>query len=268
MLRVLVFLLLLGSPALWAQELCDRQAGQLLDLLGIHDRSHVILQENLATYLFNLREPAPESALVSVDAFQAWLQQKEGEYRRRRTFGSNETGRWPAKFISSLARPYSDAQAGHHFEQIVSSFRHQCQLLKQAHPDYPRHYFAFGGLVHGRIGVDTDFDFFFNDPRGVKASRQFIVRGLSRGFAFDEAGFALRKNKYLAGEKMVMMGGPVYDLGEVEPWKKMRSMVMTRVAERGLEVHPKATGWTVLRRSYPPRHYEDPATDEERNRPI
>ncbi len=259
-------LVALALPAI-AQQGCDQQAGRLLDLLGVHDARHRILEENLATYLFNLREPVPEESLQSLEAFRAWLGQKEIEYRRRRTFGSNELGRWPSKFYLSLDRPYTDVEAGRHYHQMLRAFQGQCQTLSAARPAYPRQFFAFGGLVHGRFGLHSDLDFFFNDPAGVRGSKPFVVRGLCRGLAFDQASFDERKSRYLEGRQDVMLGGPVYDLGSVRPWAKLHSMVMARLSARGLDIHDD-DNWVVKRRAFPPRKFEDPASDQERDRSI
>lgn len=252
-----------------AQQTCDRQAGRLLDLLGLHDAQHLLLEENLATYLFNLREPVPETGLASLDAFQDWLQEKEAEYRRRRTFGSNELGRWPGKFYSSIEHPYSDVEAGRHFQRVVQAFKGQCQTLSRSRPGYPRQFFAFGGFVHGRLATHSDLDFFFNDPGGEKGSKQFIVSGLCRGLAFDEASFEQRKQRYLAGDQRVMLGGPVADLGSSRPWIALQSLMRARLVARGLSVRADQAGnWTVSRTGFPSRTFEDPSSEDERNRPL
>jgi hypothetical protein len=265
----LLLFLLTGSPPLQAQQICDRQAGQLLGLLGLSEDDHQILKENLATYLFNLRQPVPSERLNSLDAFRSWLKGKEVEYRQTRTVGSNELGRWPGKFYVTLERPYSDQEAGRHLDRIVQAFKHQCSILEQSNPGYPREFFAFGGLVQGRFGVHSDLDYFFNDPRGEKGSRPFVVPGLCRGLAFDAVSFAEHKAKAQAGEQNVIMGGPAYPLPGSKPWKPLRSLIMNRMGpQRGLDILTAPEGWKVRRVAYPARSYEDPASDLERSQPL
>lgn len=266
--RALLLLLVCSWPAA-AQDTCDRQARQILELLRVRDGRHVLLEENVATYLFNLRESVPEASLTSLDALRAWLREREDGYRRRRTFGSNELGRWPAKLYGSLDHPYHDAEVGRHTRRVLRAFRLQCQNLSLNRPHYPRRFFAFGAFAQGRMTPQSDLDYFFNDPGGERASKQYVVPGLCRGLAFDEASFAEREQRYLAGELKVMWGGPVADLGRHQPWLALRKLVWGRLRSRGLLLHEDGAGdWVVQRVGYPARTYEDPSSEEERSRPI
>jgi len=268
-MRVVVWLLLVWLPlSARAQSEWDRQADRLLQLIQCQDSNHEILRENLATYFFNLRQQAPESALTDLESFESWLKQIEAQLRQQRTFGSNEMGRWPSKFRISLKRPYDDHQAGKKWQLILHTFRQQCQILAQARPGYARHYYVFGGIVHGRFGANSDLDFIFRDPEGTPASKQFIVRGISSGYAFDESSFAERHAKAQAGQVKVVMGGPVAALDGPRPWEKLDRLLMNRLQARGLSIQHTPRGWQVRRLSYPPRAYEDPSTEAEREQKI
>lgn len=267
MLRVLFVAWLVGGAA-WGQQVWDQQADQLLDLISCRDSQHELLRENLATCFFNLRHSPPDQALTSLDSFFAWLKETEELLRKERTYGSNELGRWPSKFRSSLHHPYTDREAGRKWQGIVVSFRRQCETLAAARPGYPRSYYIFGGILHGRFGANSDLDFIFNDPDGNPASKQFIVRGFSSGYAFDEKSFGERQAKARAGELKVVMGGPVHALSGPKPWMQLNALLMDRLKGRGLKVLNTPEGWVVVRSGYPERHYEDPATDVERSQKL
>lgn len=261
-------LCLLLSPLARAQSESDRLADRLLNLLHCQDGQHEILRENLATYFFNLRQQVPESALTDLESFEAWLKQLEVQFRQQRTFGSNELGRWPSKFRRSLSKPYDDNQAGQKWRLILRTFRQQCRILAQARPGYARPYYVFGGIVHGRYGANSDLDFIFRDPEGTPASKQFIVRGISSGYAFDEASMAERQAKARDGQLKVVMGGPVAPLEGPRPWEQLDRLLMKQIKARGLLIKPTPKGWQVRRLSYPTRTYEDPSTDAEREQKI
>ena len=74
---LLALMLLLCSLAVCAEEVCDRQALQILQMLRLAEPNHQIYRENLATLLYNLREPVPEASLESVESLKSWLRQKE-----------------------------------------------------------------------------------------------------------------------------------------------------------------------------------------------
>jgi len=258
MKRALLFLLLLlASLAACAEEVCDRQALQILQMLRLAEPNHQIYRENLATLLYNLREPAPESALESVESLKSWLRQKEQHYREERTVGSNELGRWPNKLESALTHPYTDSQAARHLDEVVTTFHRRCQSLHQA--GYARRYFATGGLVYGRFGAFSELDYFFNDT--VSGSKPLVNAGLCRGVAYDEITFQQRIEHPLVAGSSLELTGP-------EPWEKVRSLVLTRFHEHGLKVEKTSLGWKVERISFPTRHFEDPTPDKERAKPL
>lgn len=254
----LLVMLMLCLPA-FGQEVCDREASQILTLLHLTEHNHQIYKENLATLFFNLREPVPEDSLSSLESLRSWLHHKEQLYREQRTVGSNELGRWPNKLESALLRPYTDSQAARHLDDVVTAFHSRCQKLAQAHPDYPRRYFATGGLVFGRFGAFSELDYFFNDP--VSSSKPFVTTGLCRGVAYDELTFQQRVEHPL-------VAGASWELSGAAPWEKVRELVFTRFHERGLQIEKIPFGWKVVRSSYPARKFEDPTSEVERAKPL
>lgn len=257
-MKRLCLALLLFTPG-WAQEVCDRQASQILGMLRLAEPNHQIYKENLATMLFNLREPLPENALESKESLRVWLRQREEHYRELRTVGSNELGRWPNKIESALAHPYTDSQAARHLDEVVTAFHQRCQKLVQAQPGYPRRYYATGGLVFGRFGAFSELDYFFNDP--ASGSKPLVNSGLCRGVAYDELTFQQRvEHPIVAGASLELSGS--------EPWEKVRELVHKRFQEHGLIIEKIPLGWKIQRSGYPARHYEDPTPDAERAKPL
>lgn len=255
--RLLILILLLCTLLAGAEEVCDRQALQILQMLRLAEPNHQIYRENLATMLYNLREPVPETSLTSLESLRSWLRQKEQDYREERTVGSNELGRWPHKLESALTHPYTDSQAARHLDEVVKAFHQRCQSLQQ--PGIVRRYFATGGLVYGRFGAFSELDYFFNDA--VSSSKPLLNIGLCRGVAYDEITFQQRIEHPLVVGSSLELTGP-------EPWEKARSLVLTRFQEHGLKVEKTLSGWKVERLSFPARHYEDPASAKERARPL
>ncbi|MBN9419546.1 hypothetical protein ABS71_14790 [bacterium SCN 62-11] len=254
----LLVLLLLCTPA-FGQEVCDREASQFLTILHLTEHNHQVYKENLATLFFNLREPVPEEALGSVESLRSWLHQKEDLYREQRTVGSNELGRWTSKLENALLRPYTDSQAARHLDEVVAAFRNRCHKLAQAHPDYPRRYFATGGLVFGRFGAFSELDYFFNDQ--VSGSKPFVTSGLCRGVAYDELTFQQRVEHPLVASASYELTGP-------EPWQQVHQLVFTRLQERGLQIEKIPFGWKVVRAGYPARKHEDPTPEADRAKPL
>ncbi|MBS2036564.1 hypothetical protein JST97_16345 [bacterium] len=258
MLKYLWLCLLLVYPA-WAQEVCDRQASQILAMMHLAEPNHQVYKENLATMLFNLREPLPESSIQSLESLRSWLREREQHYREQRTVGSNESGRWPNKIESALVHPYTDSQAARHLDEVISAFRQRCLKLNQTRPGYARRYYATGGLVFGRFGAFSELDYFFNDP--LSGTKPLVVTGLCRGVAYDELTFQQRVEHPLVAGASLELSGP-------EPWEKVRELVYGRFQERGLKIEKIALGWKVQRAGYPARHYEDPTPEAERLKPL
>lgn len=255
----LLWLCLLLTLSVQAQEKCDQQASQILNMLRLAEPNHQIYKENLASMLFNLRQPVPDGALESKESLRSWLRQQEERYRELRTVGSNESGRWPNKIESALEHPYTDSQAARHLDEVVSAFHLRCQKLDQAHPGYARRYFATGGLVFGRFGAFSELDYFFNDP--VSGARPLVVTGLCRGVAYDELTFQQRVEHPIVAGASLELSGP-------QPWEKVRELVYRRFQEHGLKIERIALGWKVQRSGFPPRKFEDPTPDSERAKPI
>lgn len=235
------------------------QAKKLLDLVELDASRHQILQENLATYLHNLREAVPDGALKSMKALESWLKGRACEYEKRATDGGLELSRWPSKILRDLQTPYTDRQVGQRLRRVSRSLECQVRRLRTDMPGYPRSLMAFGGPLHGRFGGHSDADYLYRDP----VPRAILAHPLATGFPCAPENFDARLARL--GTNDVVMGGPAVRLHGRTPWKAFERLVLGQLERKGLLVDDD---WNVQRVSYPRRLYEDRSTARERARPL
>ena len=101
---------------------CWEKAGELLEARGIPQQDHVLLQENVATYLAN---------------------------------GAEKTGyRFNLKMVRDLDHPYRDQDVFGHVDELQKSLMDNLAAI----PVIPHHVYVNGSFARGRLGVNSDLD--------------------------------------------------------------------------------------------------------------
>jgi predicted nucleotidyltransferase len=113
-------------------------AAKLLEERKLKPEEHVLLQENLATYLTHL------------DGVEE---------------GDNPHSRWTIKMQRDLEKPYSDAEVLSHVDDLQSDLKNRLAEM----PVYPSQVYVTGSFMRGRLGDNSDLDAFFVFPEEARA---------------------------------------------------------------------------------------------------
>lgn len=109
-------------------------AGKLLKERKLKPDDHVLLQENLATYLTHLD---------GVDGDQT---------------------RWHVKLKRDLDKPYTDAEVLRHVDDLQADLKQRLSEM----PVYPSQVYVTGSFMRGRLGNNSDLDSFFVFPEEAR----------------------------------------------------------------------------------------------------
>lgn len=110
---------------------------------SIPNERHVVLRENVATYLLHL----PDEFVGKLEA---------GEVETRKAYAAGrETWRWADKMVTDLEKPYTDSEVQERVRQMDEELKVAAQELMQ-HAGRTIH--LVGSAVKGRLGGHSDLD--------------------------------------------------------------------------------------------------------------
>lgn len=118
-------------------------AGRLLERHSIPQERHLLLRENVATYLLHMP-----------DTFVGQLERGEVEPRKGYAQG-RESWRWADKMVQALEKPYTDEQVQDRVAAMEAELKQVAEEL-MAHAGRKIH--LVGSAVKGRLGADSDLD--------------------------------------------------------------------------------------------------------------
>jgi len=226
---------------------CWDVAGRLMDARDVRREGHVLLQENLASYLAQM----PRDFVDDLGRERA-----EGlDFAVRRGFALGEA-RWTRKIMRDLEQPYDDAQVFHHATALNSELSHKAaDTLRAAQGRWPCDLYLAGSLVKGRFGANSDLDALCEaDGRVADAMTPFPsgevhVQYLDQGDArrHDSYLSAFGPNVHLAAEQAA--GGP----------HLLEGILSDALARRGLRVERDGDAVLVERAPDAPPHEKEQA---------
>jgi hypothetical protein len=118
-------------------------AGRLMERHSIPTERHMLLRENVATYLLHL----PDEFVGKLEA---------GEVETRKAYAAGrETWRWADKMVTDLEKPYTDSEVKERVGQMDEELKVVAQQLMQ-HAGRKIH--LVGSAVKGRLGGHSDLD--------------------------------------------------------------------------------------------------------------
>lgn len=224
------FRVLLYSQSMKLRDPHWDAAGRLLQSRGVPLRDHVLLRENLATYLTHLDQvDVSPQALVSP--------------------GGWRSERWTQKLERDLARPYTDEQVWSHVNKLDAELRSTLQsLVVGMERPYPLKVYVQGSLMRGRLGQNSDLD-------GQLETRHPLVlqRGREAFLAQAEDGIQLvplSAERPLFNAGMRILGGARQELSAedvIYHEGRLSELYRERLEEKGLRLSDGVDGVQVER---------------------
>lgn len=158
---------------------CLYAAGRLLEASQIPVEDHLLLRENVATCLHQLKDEFVERVADS----------SEPLFAMRGGFSAGDM-RWTHKVFRELEKPYTDAQVLDRVAELQTRADQVVEELANRHQPYPCRFFITGSLIKGRFGANSDLDLVCGtdkpdgrEPHG-DVSVQLANDGESRARAF------------------------------------------------------------------------------------
>lgn len=177
------------------------RSGELLKSRGIPAKDHVLLQENVATFLTHLDEM--------------------------------ESSRWREKIDRDLAKPYTDGQVLHHVDEL----QNQLIDLVSHMPSPPSKVWLTGSFTKGRLGPHSDLDAYFLMEPGADVSALMKDVKEDGVIAFplytDEPGYN-RAMKLITGCTQEV------SLETLKKPGSLRGLYRETLAQRGIQVNGEA----------------------------
>ncbi|MCA9795317.1 MAG: hypothetical protein KC910_26090 [Candidatus Eremiobacteraeota bacterium] len=158
---------------------CLFAAGRLAEASKIPVEGHLLLRENVATCLHQLKDEFVERLADS----------SEPLFTMRGGFSAGDM-RWTHKVFRELEKPYSDAQVFERVGELQGKAEAVVAELMSRHQPYPCTFFITGSLLKGRFGANSDLDLVCGTekPQGSEphgdVSVQLTNDGESRARAF------------------------------------------------------------------------------------
>lgn len=139
---------------------CGRVAARLLEASALCPADHVILRENIATYLTQFR---PEFVDALVDTPTSSLVSAV-----QRGFAERDCWRWTDKLRRDLENPYTDNQTFALVRDFDVQFKARVQnVLDRLPAGFPCKIYIVGGLAQRRFGANSDVDGMTNAPAEI-----------------------------------------------------------------------------------------------------
>jgi len=167
-----------------SDDACLRIAGRLTDALHLSRESHVLFQENIATYVAQLTDDFVKGLESKPDAELAPALCRALPY--------GET-RWGIKLRRDVGHPYSDADVAAHLRGLGAELSGKVERLTALNGgEFPFKLYVIGSLVRGRFGGNSDLDVLLNSGNerarglGCEPGEEVSMRYFSGEESFDE----------------------------------------------------------------------------------
>ena len=148
-------------------------AGRLLDAHDVPREQHLLLRENLATYLSQVM-PADDARSLDRSSANVTAQELLQDLASSRWASE----RWTAKIERDLHAPYTDQEVVTHLADLDRQLAESCErILASATAPFPLRLYVAGSLAKGRFGARSDADVMVAVPdpgARTAAHREFL----------------------------------------------------------------------------------------------
>ncbi len=124
-------------------------ASKILDALQLSSDDHVVMRENLATYMAQLKPDFVER--LGSKSGQDLLGSLRGAY-------ANGAMRWGRKIERDVEKPYTDDQVLERLRSLQTELRDKVENIVASGNSYPSEVYVVGSLSQGRLAGGSDLD--------------------------------------------------------------------------------------------------------------
>lgn len=133
------------------KDLADIVADKILEEKNLNDENHMLLKENIATFIINGMTPGNIKVLSQ-------------EPKINTSFISCyfENSRWMKKIDRDLKNPYKDSDVLKHIKEVDQSLKDTIDTINKESTGFPKNIYVIGSFAKGRFGTSSDLDLLFD----------------------------------------------------------------------------------------------------------